>query len=245
MKEKFLDYFCGEVEKVFKELCKVTSARILEYQDLINFLTFSLSLGENKVEMPKVPLYLDAFLSQDIKFEFGANDIFVNGKRILILSLPTMPEVFELFADFEKINYRYVRRILFFDDKESEEEWKKYSGKWCVGRKTMLKKIEEEVLQEVTGYFWNGFIFHLDAANYENFREYVEENMREREILYLLEDYNLKDVWWGSLSGIFLANITPPLVGFETVESLILHKKAKKSLLFGQQILMLWLKKLF
>ena len=224
LKENYLDYFCTEIKKIADNLSKVTSVKILEYQELINFLTFSLSLGENKIEMPDVPLYLDALLSQDINFEFRANDILVNGKRILILSLPTMPEVFEMFSDFEKISYRYVRRILFFDDEESLAEWKKYSSKWCQGRKTMLKKIEEEVLQEVTGYFWNGFIFHLDELNYSDFKRYIEENLREREILYLLEDFNLKDVWWGSLPGMFLSNLTPPLVGFNSVENLLLHK---------------------
>ena len=227
LKEKFLDYFCDEVEKIYKEICKVTLARMLEYQEILDFLTFSLSLGENRVLMPEVPLYLDALLSQDINFEFKANDILVNGKKILILSLPTVPEVFEMFVDFEKISYRYVRRILFFDDKESAEEWKEYSGRWCDSRKTMLKKIEESVLQEVTGYFWNGFIFHLDEANYESFREYVSENMQERELLYVLESYNLKDVWWGSLSGMYLANITPPLVGFSSAENLLLSRVAK------------------
>ena len=227
LKEKFLDYFCDEVEKIYKEICKVTLARMLEYQEILDFLTFSLSLGENRVLMPEVPLYLDALLSQDINFEFKANDILVNGKKILILSLPTVPEVFEMFVDFEKISYRYVRRILFFDDKESAEEWKEYSGRWCDSRKTMLKKIEESVLQEVTGYFWNGFIFHLDEANYESFREYVSENMQERELLYVLESYNLKDVWWGSLSGMYLANITPPLVGFSSAENLLLSRTAK------------------
>ena len=227
LKDKFLDYFCGEVEKIYKEICKVTSARMLEYQEILDFLTFSLSLGENRVLMPEVPLYLDALLSQDINFEFKANDILVNGKKILILSLPTVPEVFEMFADFEKISYRYVRRILFFDDKESAEEWKEYSGRWCDSRKTMLKKIEESVLQEVTGYFWNGFIFHLDEANYESFREYVSGNMQERELLYVLESYNLKDVWWGSLSGMYLANITPPLVGFSSAENLLLSRAVK------------------
>ena len=224
LKEKYLDFFCDEIEKICKEIGKVTAAKILEYQEILDFLTYSLTQGEKEVEMPEIPLYLDALLSQDINFEFKANDILVNGKKILILSLPTVPEVFGMFEDYQKIKYRYVRRILFFDDKESLTEWKKYSGVWCAGRKTMLKKIEEEIIGEVTGYFWNGFIFHLDAANYEKFREYAEKKMREEENLYVIEDYNLKDVWWGSLAGMYLANITPPLIGFNSAENLLLHK---------------------
>ena len=51
--------------------------------------------------------------------------------------------------------------------------------------------------------------------------------MQERELLYVLESYNLKDVWWGSLSGMYLANITPPLVGFSSAENLLLSRTAK------------------
>ena len=64
----------------------------------------------------------------------------------------------------------------------------------------------------------------MDELNYSDFKSYIEENLREREILYLLEDFNLKDVLWGSLPGMFLSNLTPPLVGFNSVENLLLHK---------------------
>jgi len=58
LKEKYLDYFCTEVEKIFEKLSRVTSAKILEYREIINFLTFSLTQDEKEIKMPEVPLYI-------------------------------------------------------------------------------------------------------------------------------------------------------------------------------------------
>ena len=51
---------------------------------MMDFLSFTLSMGEHRAIMPDVPLYMDALLSQDIDFDFRANDIFINGKKVLV-----------------------------------------------------------------------------------------------------------------------------------------------------------------
>ena len=222
-KENFLEYFEEEVKKIYDEISKVTETKLLEYQDLMNFLTFTLTMDEKEVKMPEVPLYMDALLSQDVEFEFEANDIYVNGKKIFVLTLPDLHNVWEIFEKVKRFEYRYVRRILLFNEKESETELKKYTEKWCPNRKIMLQEIEKGILGNFNGYCYNGFIFSLAETEYETFRAYVEEYLETREISYLIEKYNLKDVWWGSLPGIFLANITPPLIGFNSFEDFILH----------------------
>ena len=227
-KENFLEYFGAEVEKIRKELSKVTRARLLEYQELMNFLTFELTMDAREVQMPEVPLYMDALLSQDVHFEFRANDIYINGKKLLVLTLPTLPNAWEIFEKVKNFPYRYVRRILLFDEQESELEMKKYAGQWCSRRKIMLAEIEKEILTKLNGYCWNGFIFRLDETEYETFCDDAEEYLTRQQIPFVIEHYNLKDVWWGSLAGIFLANITPPLVGFDSVEEFLLHKEKVK-----------------
>ncbi|MBR6013441.1 MAG: hypothetical protein IK062_06625 [Selenomonadaceae bacterium] len=229
LKENFLKYFGEESEKICKEFSKVTKAKLLEYQELMNFLSFTLTLEKVEVEMPEVPLYMDVLLSQDVKFIFKANDIFINGKKIFIVSLPDLPSAWEIFEQVKRFSYRYVRRILIFDEKESEIEMKKYCGKWCPNRKIMLEEIEKNILSNFNGYCWNGFIFLLDELEEKIFREYFEEFLQEKEISFIFEHYNLKDVWWGSLAGMYLANITPPLVGFDSVEEFILHKEKIKT----------------
>ena len=209
-KENFLEYFCATVEKICKELSKVTRAKLLRYQELMNFLSFELAVDKREVQMPEVPLYMDALLSQDVHFEFRANDIYINGKKLLVLTLPTLPNAWEIFEKVKNFPYRYVRRILLFDEQESELEMKKYAGQWCPRRKIMLKEIEKEILASFNGYCWNGFIFRLDETEYETFCDDAEEYLTRQQISFVIEHYNLKDVWWGSLAGIFWANITPP-----------------------------------
>ena len=36
-------------------------------------------------------------------------------------------------------------------------------------------------------------------------------------------NYHQKNVWWGSLSGMFRSNIVPPVVGFESLDELLAH----------------------
>ena len=225
LKEDFLKYFGEESEKFCKEFSKVTQAKLLKYQELMNFLSFTLNLEEVEIKMPEVPLYMDALLSQDVKIDFKANDIFINGKKIFIVSLPDLPSAWEIFEKIKRFSYRYVRRILIFDEKESEIEMKKYCGKWCPNRKIMLKEIEKNILSKFNGYCWNGFIFLLDEMEEKIFRRDFEEYLQAKEISYIFEHFNLKDVWWGSLSGMYFANITLPLVGFDSVEEFILHKE--------------------
>ena len=51
----------------------------------------------------------------------------------------------------------------------------------------------------------------------------LESYLKVQEMSYVFEKYNLKDVWWGSLAGIFLANIVPPITEFNSLEEFILH----------------------
>ena len=228
-KENFLEYFGAEVEKICAEFSKVTRAKLLCYQELMNFLTFALTMGGDEVAMPEVPLYMDALLSQDVHFEFKANDIFVDGKRIFVLTLPDLPSPWEIFERLKNFSYRYVRRLLIFDEQESAAELKKYASQWCSRRKIMLAEIERDILAKLNGYCWNGFIFSLDETEHETFRADVEEYLTRQKISFVIEHFNLKDVWWGSLAGIFLANITPPLIGFNSAEEFLLLKEAVKS----------------
>lgn len=228
-KKDFLKYFSEEVEKICKEISKVTRVKMLEYQELMNFLTFEMTQEEVEIKMPEVPLYMDALLSQDVRFNFKANDIYINDKRILIVTLPELLNEKELFESLKKYKYRYVRRMLLFNEKESEMEQKKYTEQWCSNRKIMLKEIEKGILSKFNGYYWNGFIFLLNNEEYEEVRTNLENYLTLKEAAFVFEKYNLKDVWWGSLAGMYLANITPPIVGFESLEEFILTKEKLKT----------------
>ena len=221
---KSLDYFCIEVEKFFDALSKVTPAKLLEYQDLTDFLSFTLSHGENYSEMPETPLDLNALLAQDNPFDFGDNDIFVNGKRVMILTLPTIPNPKIFYKYFADVPFRHVQRLLFLGEEELEEKWREYAKDWCPGRKTMLRRVERDIFSELDGYYYNGFIFQMRGDEYENFMEYAKSKLLESEVFGRFEKYNLKEVFWGSLPGLHYANVTAPFVGFSSLNDLLLHE---------------------
>lgn len=223
-KTETLKFFSAEIASICKEISKVTQMRLLKYQELVKFLSFTLRLEKVETAMPEVPLYMDALLSQDVKFDFKANDIYIDGERIFLVTLPDLPSAWEIFDKVKEKTYRYVRRLLLFDGNESDVELQKYVRQWCSGRKIMLAEIEQGILSKFNGYCWNGFIFKLSNSEYEKFRSDMEEYLTAKEMAYIFEHYNLKDVWWGSLPGIYLANITPPIIGFESVEEFILKK---------------------
>ena len=60
----------------------------------------------------------------------------------------------------------------------------------------------------------------------KNTESYVNGLMKVMELPYIIEDYNRKDVWWGSLPGIFRANVMPPLTGFSGLQGLMFHAEA-------------------
>ena len=51
--------------------------------------------------------------------------------------------------------------------------------------------------------------------------EYLHHLMHARALPYVIEDYNAKDLWWGSLPGMFTAGLVPPLCGFAALEDLL------------------------
>ncbi|MBR3721352.1 MAG: hypothetical protein IKN12_01170 [Selenomonadaceae bacterium] len=221
-----IDYFMYVVNAVYEELSKVTSAQILEYQNLLNFISFSLTLGDDSIVMPKVPIYLDYLLTQNNVFKFGNNSIHINNKNVYVISLRDILDSNLYYSMFENIPFRHVRRLICFNQKEAAEEIKTYTKSWCSSRKSMKQYLMQNIMGEVNGYYHEGLYFHLDKIH-ADFPEYLHENLDSMGIFYCIESFNLKDIWWGSLPGNFLANIVPPVTGFSSVEELLHHHVVK------------------
>lgn len=225
-RENVLRYFELKLKEIAKDLSTVTSVKILTYQEILDVLSFSLSLGENTVRMPEIPLYLDVLLSQDLNVEFLENGIKINDKILLVLSLPSIPDlsIMEVLREaFKKIPYRYNQRMLFFNKKDAKKEFDDYTNTWCSGRKYMRKSIQEGLLSNLNGFYSNTFIFHLEDEHFDTVFAYIQGILNTLELPYVFEQYNLKDTWWGSLPGIFRANINPLIVGFSSLNELLAH----------------------
>lgn len=221
---KELNYFSKEVENIAADISEVTSCKILEYQDILDFLYFSLSFSGEQIPMPDIPLYLDALLSQDLAISFLDNNITIGDNTVLVLSLTGCPDktVINKFANvFKTVPYRYVRRMLLFDKKNAAANLKKYTARWCSNRETLREMILSDILSDLNGYYSEAFFILLDSKLYDEAVHYCQNIINDMGISCIIESYNLKDIWWGSIPGVFRANITPPLTGFPYLDDFL------------------------
>jgi hypothetical protein len=219
-----VDYFAKEFASFAKDLSEILDCRILAYQEIIDFLAGSLSFGENKVKMPEVPLYLDMRLSEPVKIAFQDNGLTINQQPIIVFSLPGVPEQRNLQTLYKALsftNYRYVQRLLLFGHAAAEKELDAYAEKWCSGRKSLRKILTADILSNLNGYSMAVFFIPVPSEQYDAIEKYCQDVLQALEIPYVMENYNLKDIWWASLPGIFRANITPPIIGFSSLEEFL------------------------
>ena len=217
-----LEYFAQALHNIVSDMPAALSPRLLEYQEIIDVLSFTLSFGTNNVIMPDVPLYLDALLSQDLNFRFGENDLSINDRQVTLITMLGEPDLRDVFEQLEHIEYRYTKRLLCFSDKEAQSNMRKYTARWCPSRKYVKNTLIEPILQgSLHGYYDEALILLLAKEEKEDVLETLVGYLHEKEILYRIEDYNLKDKWWGYLPGIFRANIEPPLISFDEISDFI------------------------
>ena len=229
--QEALDWFVAEVDQLAEEMQGFTEVRVLEYQELLDYVSFTVNHGKDFPSMPDVPLYLDAYLTQDNEFEFRTNDIYINGERLLVCSLFGMPDMGTVHGMIKNIPFRHVRRLLFFDRKEAEADFKRYTSKWFHARKNMRDLAVGDILNEHNGYWNEWLLVLLDEENDDPFREYLSALLDEEGISYLFESFNLKEAFWGSLPGLFLAGAHPPMVGVQHLDSLLAGAKEDKEMM--------------
>lgn len=209
-----------------------SECHILEYQELIDFMEFSLSMGAHPVEMPDTPVDLDALLSQDSGVSFRENKILRDDSLYLVYSVPGDIEddglIRSIMSSLAEFPWRDVRRMLLFGEAEAKKELARYTSRWCPGRKSILDKITEGILSDMNGYFSHSLIVCVPQKS----RSVVEEDMvyllQAAQMPYIREEFNARDVWWGSLPSLFRANIRPPIVGVSSLDVLLPHTKMEE-----------------
>ena len=227
--DRTLEYFGKAVLKIRDAVAEVTGAELLEYQDIIDYLSFTLSIGLRKWEMPEIPLYLDVYLSQDLGLSFTENEIRMKNMRYLVCSVLGTPNLDAVYKGFSALSYRHVRRLLCMDVKQGRKDMLKYTSSWCPGRKYVKKAIYSNLVEgDICGYLSEYFIFLLDENNYSSFRAFAENLLSQKHISYRLEEFFFKDIWWGSLPGIYQADLNPPIQFFRDLGWLMEHEPAVK-----------------
>ena len=191
------------LQRIARSFPEEAAAKVLADQEIIDNLTFALTLGRERIEMPDPPLDLDSYLTQDLDLDFSANHVRLGNEVFLVLTLPgitgTRDPVYERIGRgvlHAGIPYRHVQRLLLFDEKTARKELASYTAKWCPSRK---------------------YIKDMRTILYE------------MELPFIIEDYNAKDLWWGSLPGLFRAGLVPPLCGFSSLEELLAMEKSEEA----------------
>lgn len=220
--DKAIDYFEAFVKEDFlPELQKLTKAKTLEYQEIMDVLSFSLSHGDNRQKMPDTPLYMDALLSQDVDLKFGANDVYINGKRLYIVSLQAPWNMDSLYSKIKNMPYRRTRRLVMFGKKESLRTLKHYTESWFPGRKAVRLMALDGILSVYNGYYTDSFQFLLGKEDNKAFPIYFEKLVDAFGVNYIVQKYRLKETFWGSIPGLFLADTRPPIIGFTSISDFL------------------------
>ena len=206
-------------------------AKILKYQEIIDYLAFSLSHGRLYVEMPDVPVDLDVYLTQDFTANFSKNLITFGEETFLILTLPaflgamekTLRRIIEEMAR-GGIPCRHVQRILFFDEKEARKEMERRDrmGLWCRSRKYIKELIEAPLHGKFHGYYNNTLVALVKTENYARTVAYLRKLFYETQEFYIIENFNAKQRWWGTIPAHFRAGVAAPICAFQNLEDLLM-----------------------
>ena len=216
-------YFGIVLQNFRDELNRNIKCQLLTYQELLDFLSFTLSMGTVHVEMPETPLYINDLISQDADIQFNtANNVIIQDNTVLTVSLPIKPnlsDVNEILSTIHDQTYRHVQRLLLFSKEKAHNELQRYTKSWCPGRNAIKELLLQNLIKKINGYY-SGTLFIL-AEDYNACLDTISAKLNELRLPYRIEDYNLRDVFWGSLPGIFRANITPPIMGFNSFNELL------------------------
>lgn len=222
--------FEKELYRIAKSFPKEAGASVLTYQGIIDHLMQTLTLGRYHREMPEVPIDLDVLLTADLPFDFSTNHVKLGDEVFLILSVPSavgmVPGIARAIAALQEaaIPFRHVERVLFFNKEEAQKEYTKYMARWCPARQYMQDFLTDGLMGVFYGWFNHHLIALVPEGKYAHIAEQLTKVFQEEEMLFLLEDFNAKDYWWGSLPAMFRAGLKPPICSFQALEDLLVTK---------------------
>ena len=150
---KNLESFENEVKSIASLLSGVfEEAKVLDDSGLLSYLQSTVSICEQKVSLPRVPMYLDSLLGVE-SLETGMNpklgDKFL--KVVSVRAYPTESSV-EILKKLNELNflYRYSLRFIPLGKVDAERELFDYKRKWFSKRKSVGTLIKEAFFGELS-----------------------------------------------------------------------------------------------
>lgn len=230
-------YFFSVLLAIEQSLSKHIEICVMKNEEILSFLASTISMRQEQIPMPDIPLYLDVTLSQ-VEFKMLTNQIKINKQNMAIVTVPALGQyrtfiIQTLFQHLSKYEYRFCRRVLLFSQDAVRKELSRRMQGWCANRTAVKDSIQKDLLHTLNGYYSNTFIFFG-----------ADENQLNRNLLhataifesiglpYVIEAKKYKDVWWGSLPGLFRANVMPPIQGVSNFGDFLLPN-GKETLCIG------------
>lgn len=195
--------------------------------ELLQYLHATVTPGGGAINKPEIPLYLDALLSQQNHYSVDSQSVQVNEQHIQaiqIFGFMAKETMLSLFAFLEeRCAYRFVRRLLCFDDVAARREAARYMKGWCTGRKSILPALDYEYNSgKICGNLTSTLlIWHENPKELEAICGNVREYLDRAGELSLIEKYHLADVWMGTLPGMFRCNLVTPLAELDHAAMLV------------------------
>lgn len=202
--------------------------RQLKSIELMQYLHDTVTPSGSAIMLPKLYLYLDALLSQQNSYRVDCQNVKINKhhiQAIQIFGFITEDNLRALFAFLKERNceFRFVRRLLCFDDISARKEVKRYMKGWFAGRKSIMPALNYEYNPEkLCGILTNTLlVWHEDAEKLEQICGEIQATLDSAGELSVIEKYRISDVWMGTLPGMFRSNLTTPLVELDDAAALV------------------------
>lgn len=144
--EKDLDFFITSSQRFFDILRDTTyEAAFLDDAETLSYLHSCVSDHSQKINVPEVPMYLDALLADrpllgGIAPQLGEMHL----RTLSIMGFPgnSMPALLDQLNQLP-LSYRWVTRYIPLDKLAAEKELKRYRQRWFAKRKGMFNILQE------------------------------------------------------------------------------------------------------
>lgn len=149
--EVHLQHFRGEVARVLDLLTRVfPEAIVLSGQELLTYLHSTISPKRHRVDMPSIPMYLDAFLADSPLlggFEPKLGEYYISAISLLGFPSSSHPGILDELNHLA-IPYRWISRFICLDKVDAKKELEGYQRKWFAKRKSLASIIKELLTKE-------------------------------------------------------------------------------------------------
>lgn len=208
------EHFREVLSEFCSRLCALRpGSYLLRQEEVLSYLKTTLEMEYCQVAMPKVPLYLDAVLSRDMDMKIYApngedkNRLTIRGREIVVATLKDSLRESRLsliLGAFRQMDYRFCRRVIMMQEDKLAEELKRLTKGWCSQRDSITEYMLSK--QKGSGGMSSEvLIFAIEPEEREVSQDYIRQVLEAVELPYVLEDYNRKQLWWGSQPGMFRA----------------------------------------